>query len=159
MIEAIELPGLGGTVDLGQLYDARNGTYFAGMSPWDASHISSQQIIRECPRTMFSHAVGVEEVFKKKGLDIEGSVSVSFGLFSVSGSASVLQQSKSNLHEASVTIVCKYQNRVRILSMETLQHVTYQNVLKDSRYTHFVAEVEDGGWFGFFNFYKTVFVI
>eukprot|EP01071_Lankesteria_metandrocarpae_P013006 Lankesteria_metandrocarpae@DN6534_c0_g1_i1.p1 len=87
----------------------------------------------------------MEDLRKHSNLDVEGSVGVEFGLVSLKGSAKCLYQERSDVHEASVNVTCRSVTRMRFIPMETLSNMRYSRLLDDSRVTHFVAKVVEGG--------------
>ncbi|KAK6523032.1 hypothetical protein TWF281_002454 [Arthrobotrys megalospora] len=140
-------PALGQDVQLGMLYNACSSQFFAGVSLWDNDVVNANQKLDEekvlC--TDFDFSCSLEEARKNSALDVEGSLSLDLKLFSATGSAKYLNDSKSSMHEARVNVSCTIVRRTRRIPQEVLASLKYEKYLDDPRYTHYVAEVVEGG--------------
>ncbi|KAI0420229.1 hypothetical protein F5X98DRAFT_361964 [Xylaria grammica] len=95
--------------------------------------------------SQYSLSYSLQEARNNSSLNIEGSLGLDLGLFSAMGSAKYLNDNKSTTHEARVDVACTIVRRTRRIPQETLARMTYQNHLDNPRYTHFAAEVVEGG--------------
>lgn len=143
----ITQPALGQDVQLGMLYDARSMQFYAGVSLWDDEVVNKHQELEEgkVQDSQYSLSYSLQEARKNSSLDIEASLGLDLKLFSASGSAKYLNDTKSSTHEARVDVACTVVRRTRRIPQETLAKMTYERHLDDPRYTHFVAEVVEGG--------------
>ncbi|KAI1404242.1 hypothetical protein F4819DRAFT_448448 [Hypoxylon fuscum] len=78
-------------------------------------------------------------------LGVEDSLNLDLELFSAMGPARYLNDKKSSTHEARVDVSCTIVRRTRRIPQEVLASCKYEKYLDDLRYTHFVAEVDEGG--------------
>ncbi|KAK7743328.1 hypothetical protein SLS62_010651 [Diatrype stigma] len=145
--EVITQPALGQDVQLGMLYDARTMQFFAGVSLWDNTVVNEHQELKadKLQNSHYSLSYSLQEARNNNALNIEGSLGLDLKLFSATGAAKYLNDNKSTMHEARVDVACTIVRHTRRIPQETLAHMKYQNHLDNPRYTHFVAEVVEGG--------------
>ncbi|KAH6605061.1 hypothetical protein Trco_006768 [Trichoderma cornu-damae] len=145
--DPITRPSLGQDVQLGMLYDSRKETFFAGISLWDSEEVNKIEVIDENKvqnaSTVFSYST--EDARKAANLDIEGSLSLELSIIQAKGSAKYLSDKKSSTFEARVDVSSTVTRRTRRIPQETLAKLKYDKYLDDDRFTHFVAEVVEGG--------------
>ncbi|KAK6361036.1 hypothetical protein TWF730_007151 [Orbilia blumenaviensis] len=143
----ITRPALGQDVQLGMLYDVRTSNFFAGLSLWKNDVVNAKQNIddEKIQNADFEFSYSLEESRKKSSLNVEGSLSLDLKILSATGSAKYLNDTKSSAYEARVDVSCNMVRRTRRIPQETLASMTYEKYLDDSRYTHFVGEVVEGG--------------
>ncbi|WKT40267.1 hypothetical protein QSH57_005073 [Fusarium oxysporum f. sp. vasinfectum] len=143
----ITLPSLGQDVQLGMLYNVRTSELFAGVSLWDNAVVNAKQTTDEnkVQNAEFSYSTSIEESRKKSSLDVEGSLTLDLKMVQATGSAKYLSDTKSTTHEARLDASCTVTRWTRRIPQETLSSMKYQRNLDDPRFTHFVAEVVEGG--------------
>ncbi|KAK4201367.1 hypothetical protein QBC40DRAFT_223695 [Triangularia verruculosa] len=149
MSDTLILPALGQDIQLGMLYDARTARLHAGFSLWDNAVVNKEQDIDDSKiqDAAFSYSYSLQEARSKAGLDIEGSLNLDFGLVKATGSARYLNDQRSAAFEARMDVSCTIVRRTRripqeLLATDALQHTGHLN---NPRFTHFVAEVTEGG--------------
>ncbi|KAK6512522.1 hypothetical protein TWF481_001406 [Arthrobotrys musiformis] len=140
-------PALGQDVQLGMLYDARSSQFFAGISPWDNAFVNAKQELDEVrvQNGDFDFWYSLEDARKGSSLDLEGSLNLDLKILTATGSAKYLNDMKSSTHEARADVSCTIARRTRRIPQEVLSAVKYSKYFNDTRYTHFVAEVVEGG--------------
>ncbi|KAH9231978.1 hypothetical protein K456DRAFT_1726233 [Colletotrichum gloeosporioides 23] len=140
-------PALGQDIQLGMLYDARTSQFFGGVSLWDHSVVNAKQELNEAQvqNADFVLSHSLEEARTNCSLDAEGSLSLDLKLFSATGSAKFLNDRKATAHEARLDASCTVVRRTRRIPQEVLASTKYGKYLDDAQYTHFVAEVVEGG--------------
>ncbi|RYP73509.1 hypothetical protein DL770_007759 [Monosporascus sp. CRB-9-2] len=140
-------PALGQDVQLGMLYDARTSQFFGGISLWDNDVVNAKQELDEqkVQNADFTFSYSLEEARSNSSLDVEGSLSLDLKLLSATGSAKYLNDKKSSAYEARIDVSCTIVRRTRRIPQEVLASMKYGKYLDDPRYTHFVAEVVEGG--------------
>ncbi|KAJ3962386.1 hypothetical protein N0V92_000863 [Colletotrichum tropicale] len=140
-------PALGQDIQLGMLYDARTSQFFGGVSLWDHSVVNAKQELNEAQvqNADFILSHSLEEARTNYSLDAEGSLSLDLKLFSATGSAKFLNDRKATAHEARLDASCTVVRRTRRIPQEVLASTKYGKYLDDAQYTHFVAEVVEGG--------------
>ncbi|XDG05408.1 hypothetical protein ABKA04_005023 [Annulohypoxylon sp. FPYF3050] len=145
--EMITKPALGQDVQLGMLYDVRTMQFFAGVSLWDNKIVNEHQELEEdkLQDPHYSLSYSLQQARENNSLDIESSLGLDLKLLRATGSAKYLDDYKSTMYEARVDVACTIVRRTRRIPQETLALMTYQNHLDNPRYTHFVAEVSEGG--------------
>ena len=141
----IALPSLGSEVQLGQLYNAYTNTFYDGYSLWSAEQVKKTQLIDYKSLTEFFLSTNDDERNKNAGFDVEESVSLKLALFSVTGSAKYLNETKSHAYEARVGATCRVKTRQRWMPMEQMVNRKYDMVLDNPDFTHFVSKVVEGG--------------
>ncbi|QPC72255.1 hypothetical protein HYE68_003007 [Fusarium pseudograminearum] len=143
----ITLPSLGQDVQLGMLYNARTSELFAGISLWDNDVVNAKQTKDEnrVQNAEFSFSTSIEDSRKNSSLDVEGSLTLDLKMVQATGSAKYLSDTKSSTHEARLHASCTVTRWTRRIPQETLSSMKYQRNLDDPRFTHFVAEVVEGG--------------
>lgn len=145
--EMITKPALGQDVQLGMLYDVRTMKFFAGVSLWDNKTINEHQELEEdkLQDSRYSLSYSLQQARENNSLDIESSLGPNLKLLSATGSAKYLDDDKSTMYEARVDVAYTIVRCTRRIPQQTLARMTYQNHLDNPRYTHFVAEVSEGG--------------
>jgi len=140
-------PALGQDVQLGMLYDVRASQFFGGVSLWSNEVVNAKQELDEnkVQNADFNFSYSLEEARSNSSLNIEGSLSLDLKMFSATGSAKYLNDKKSSAHEARIDVSCTVVKRTRRIPQEILASMKYEKYLDDPRYTHFVAEVVEGG--------------
>ncbi|KAI1392852.1 uncharacterized protein F4822DRAFT_392399 [Hypoxylon trugodes] len=140
-------PALGRDVQLGMLYDVRTSQFFGGISLWDNDVVNANEKVGEekVQNAEFSFSYSLEEARRNSSLDIEASLGLDLKLLHATGSAKYLNDKKSSAHEARVDVSCTVVRRTRRIPQEVLASMKYGKYLDDPRYTHFVAEVVEGG--------------
>ncbi|KAI2624052.1 hypothetical protein GGS21DRAFT_325573 [Xylaria nigripes] len=140
-------PALGQDVQLGMLYNARTSQFFGGLSLWDNTVVNAKQELDEktVQNADFYYSYSLEEARKNNYLDVEGSLGLDLKLFSATGSARYLNDKKSSAHEARVDMSCTIVRRTRRIPQEVLSSLKYEKYLDNQEFTHFVAEVAEGG--------------
>ncbi|KAL2148627.1 hypothetical protein VTH82DRAFT_2181 [Thermothelomyces myriococcoides] len=145
--DVLLMPSLGQDVQLGMLYDARSSQLYAGLSLWDSKDVNTIEEIDEnkVQDTKYEYSFSIDEAREKSSLDVEGSLSLDLKILSVTGSAKYLNDKKSSTHEARLYVTCTVARRTRRIPQEVLSNMKYDRYLDDPRFTHFVAEVVEGG--------------
>ncbi|KAK6359513.1 hypothetical protein TWF696_000669 [Orbilia brochopaga] len=140
-------PALGQDVQLGMLYDVRSSQFFAGVSLWDDDVVNAKQNLdtEKVQDAEFYVSYSLEEARRNVSLDVEGCLGLDLKTFSATGSAKYLNNMRSCTHEARVDVSCTVVRRTRRIPQEVLASVKYEKYLDDLQYTHFVAEVVEGG--------------
>ncbi|KAK4194626.1 hypothetical protein QBC40DRAFT_318891 [Triangularia verruculosa] len=141
------MPALGEDVRLGMLYDARNGRFFADISLWDHGVVNAKEVVDnvKVQNAEYRYSYSLEEARKNSSLSLEDSLSLDLKLVTAKGSASYLNDNNSSTHEARVDVSCTIARRTRRIPQEVLASMKNGKNLDDNRYTHFVAEVIEGG--------------
>eukprot|EP01122_Echinamoeba_exundans_P010096 TRINITY_DN3688_c3_g1_i1.p1 TRINITY_DN3688_c3_g1~~TRINITY_DN3688_c3_g1_i1.p1 ORF type:complete len:258 (-),score=48.21 TRINITY_DN3688_c3_g1_i1:572-1345(-) len=144
---SITLPALGHDVQLGMMYNARTGELFAGVSVWDNSSVNRTEETKDhqIQDAEYEYSMSRKEAREKAGLSPEGSLSLDLGLLEAKGSAKYLSDKQTSEFEARVDVSCTVARRTRRIPQETLSSMPYESRLDDERFTHFVAEVVEGG--------------
>ncbi|RGP62991.1 fibronectin, type 3 [Fusarium sporotrichioides] len=145
--DGIILPALGQDVQLGMLYNVRTSELFAGISLWDNAVVNSEQTKDESKvqNAEFFYSTSIEDSRKKSALDVEGSLALDLKIIQATGSAKYLSDTKSSTHEARLDASCTVTRWTRRIPQETLSSMKYHRTLDNPRFTHFVAEVVEGG--------------
>ncbi|KAL4726578.1 hypothetical protein ACLX1H_005465 [Fusarium chlamydosporum] len=145
--DGIILPALGQDVQLGMLYNVRTSELFAGISLWDNAVVNSEQTKDESKvqNAEFYYSTSIEDSRKKSALDVEGSLALDLKIIQATGSAKYLSDTKSSTHEARLDASCTVTRWTRRIPQETLSSMKYHRTLDNPRFTHFVAEVVEGG--------------
>ena len=145
--QPIVLPSLGNEYELGQFYNANANKFYDGYSAWDSEQVTKTQRIDDDDKshTEFSLSTNDDKRNENAGLDVEGSVSLKLALFSVTGSAKYLNETKSHAYEARVGATCRVKTRERWMPMEQMMDLKYDMVLENPDFTHFVSKVVEGG--------------
>ncbi|RGP78374.1 neoverrucotoxin subunit beta [Fusarium longipes] len=145
--DGIILPALGQDVQLGMLYNVRTSELFAGISLWDNAVVNSEQTKDEnkVQNAEFYYSTSIEDSRKKSALDVEGSLALDLKIIQATGSAKYLSDTKSSTHEARLDASCTVTRWTRRIPQETLSSMKYHRTLDNPRFTHFVAEVVEGG--------------
>ncbi|KAM0330220.1 hypothetical protein ACHAQA_004395 [Verticillium albo-atrum] len=145
--EVLSLPALGQDVQLGMLYDVRTAQFFGGVSLWNNDIVNAKQELddNKIQNAEFKFSSSLEESRSNNSLNVEGSLSLDLKIFSATGSAKYLSDKKSSTHEARIDASCNIVRRTRRIPQEVLASMKYEKYLDDPRYTHFVAEVTEGG--------------
>ncbi|KAK6339773.1 hypothetical protein TWF718_009167 [Orbilia javanica] len=135
---------LGQNIQLGMLYDARSSQTFASISLWDNDFVNAKQEITEetVEHADFTTSCSLEEAQKDNSFDAEGSLTLNSG---VGGSLKYANGKKSSTYEARVDVSCTIVRRTRRIPQEALASMKYEKHLNYPHYTHFVAEVSEGG--------------
>ncbi|KAI1213276.1 uncharacterized protein F4807DRAFT_257179 [Annulohypoxylon truncatum] len=143
----ITLPALGQDVQLGMLYDVRDAQLFAGLSLWDDKVVNAHQELEDhkVQNAGFIYSTSLDESRSNAALDVEGSLSLDLGIVKATGPAKYLNDNKSSRFEARVDSSCTIVRCTRRISQETLSSMKYERNLDNPRFTHFVAEVVEGG--------------
>ncbi|KAI1070650.1 hypothetical protein LB507_006632 [Fusarium sp. FIESC RH6] len=145
--DGIILPALGQDVQLGMLYNVRTSELFAGISLWDNTVVNSEQTKDESKvqNAEFFYSTSIEDSRKKSALDVEGSLALDLKIIQATGSAKYLSDTKSSTHEARLDASCTVTRWTRRIPQEVLSSMKYHRTLDNPRFTHFVAEVVEGG--------------
>ncbi|XEU95058.1 hypothetical protein FSHL1_000342 [Fusarium sambucinum] len=145
--DGIILPALGQDVQLGMLYNVRTSELFAGISLWDNAVVNNEQTKDESKvqNAEFYYSTSIEDSRKKSALDVEGSLALDLKIIQATGSAKYLSDTKSSTHEARLDASCTVTRWTRRIPQETLSSMKYHRTLDNPRFTHFVAEVVEGG--------------
>ncbi|KAH7161115.1 hypothetical protein EDB81DRAFT_943841 [Dactylonectria macrodidyma] len=93
----------------------------------------------------FTYSYSLEEARKHVSLDVEGALSLDLGIIKATGSAKYLDEKKSSTFEARANVSSTIVRRTRRIPQEILASMEYERHLADPRFTHFVAEVVEGG--------------
>ncbi|KAF3062915.1 hypothetical protein CFAM422_010440 [Trichoderma lentiforme] len=143
----VTLPALGRNVRLGMLCDIRTGELYGGVSLWDDSDINGEMEIQsdKVQNAEYMYSTSLEESRKNASLDAEGSLALDLKLVQATGSAKYLNNERSSTYEARVDVSCSIVRYTRYIPQETLASIKYAKHLETSDYTHFVAEVDEGG--------------
>ncbi|KAL5087851.1 hypothetical protein Trisim1_007502 [Trichoderma cf. simile WF8] len=143
----VTLPALGRNVRLGMLCDIRTGELYGGVSLWDDSDINGEMEIEsgKVQNAEYMYSTSLEESRKNASLDAEGSLALDLKLVQATGSAKYLNNERSSTYEARVDVSCSIVRYTRYIPQETLASMKYAKHLETSDYTHFVAEVDEGG--------------
>ncbi|KAF3809460.1 hypothetical protein GCG54_00012741 [Colletotrichum gloeosporioides] len=144
---SLSQPALGRNIKLGMLYDVRTSQFFSGVSLWDNSVVNAKPELSEeqVQNADFVLSHSLEEARNNISLDTEGSLNLDLKLCSAVGSAKFLNDRKSTAHEARLDASCTVMRHTRRIPQEVLASMKYSQYLDDGRYTHFVAEVVEGG--------------
>ncbi|EQB48666.1 hypothetical protein CGLO_12085 [Colletotrichum gloeosporioides Cg-14] len=144
---SLSQPALGRDIKLGMLYDVRTSQFFSGVSLWDNSVVTAKAELSEeqVQNADFVLSHSLEEARNNISLDTEGSLNLDLKLCSAVGSAKFLNDRKSTAHEARLDASCTVMRHTRRIPQEVLASMKYSQYLEDGRYTHFVAEVVEGG--------------
>ncbi|PNP59433.1 hypothetical protein THARTR1_00923 [Trichoderma harzianum] len=141
------LPALGQDVELGMLYDVRTEQFIDGESLWSNDVVDSKHAIEyyraENPEFTCSHSL--DQARLHAGLDVERSLSLDLGIIEAAGSARYLSDKESSMSEARLDVTWSIASRRRRIPLEMLSSMQQQRELDDARFTHFVAEVTEGG--------------
>ncbi|KAI5863678.1 hypothetical protein GGS23DRAFT_564932 [Durotheca rogersii] len=143
----LTLPALGQDVQLGMLYDIRTAQFFSGVSLWSNSIVNARQTLDDhvVQNTEFTYSNSLEQARSHVALDVEGSLSLDLGIIKATGSAKYLNDKQSSSFEARIDVSCTVVRRTRRIPQEILGSMQYERNLDDPRFTHFVAEVVEGG--------------
>jgi GTP-binding protein EngB required for normal cell division len=143
----LSLPALGQDVQLGMLYDVRTAQFFGGMSLWTNDMIDRLQTLDDhtAQDAGFTYSYSLEEARSHMALNVESSLSRELGIIKATGSARYLNDKKSSTFEARVDVSCTIVRRTRRIPQEILASVQHERNLEDPHFTHFVAEVVEGG--------------
>ena len=92
----LEVPTLGQSAFLGQIYSAQNGQFIPGFSLWEPNRIKKTKRTVWNPKSSLSFHTDVSEDDKYRFLNVQASIKGSFlgGLLKVSGSADYLKTHK-----------------------------------------------------------------
>lgn len=147
--KAITLPSLGHDIQLGMLFDVRTMENFAGASFWD-SNVCWREICADAQNNQvqnaeFKFSSSIEEGRKQIGLNAEFCLDLDLELVVPKGSAKYLTGKKSTAFEARVDVTCEVVGRTRRIPQEILSSVGRKKLFTNPRFTHFVAEVVEGG--------------
>ena len=139
-------PALGQDIQLGQLYDVRSLQFFGGISLWKDSEVNAvqQKDDNKVQNAEYRFTYSLDEARNDNSLNIEGSLALDLKMFSAEGSAKYLNEKKTSKHEARLNVSCIIERRTRRIPMEVLSNMTYEKILDNPQYTHFVAEVVEG---------------
>ena len=139
-------PALGQDIKLGQLYDVRSSQFFGGISLWKDSDVNAVQQAddKKVQNAEYRFTYSLDEARNDNSLSIEASLALDLKMFSAEGSAKYLNEKKSSQHEARLNVSCVIERRTRRIPMEVLSSMTYEKILDNPQYTHFVAEVVEG---------------
>jgi len=140
-------PALGEDVQLGMLYDIRAAQSFGGLSLWNKDVVNAKQTLEDqaVQNAEFTYSYSLDEARDHVALDVEGSLSLDIGIINAIGAARYLNDQKSSTFEARANVSCTVFRRTRRLPLEILASREHEQHLGDSRFTHFVAEVVEGG--------------
>ncbi|KAK4235960.1 hypothetical protein C8A03DRAFT_36177 [Achaetomium macrosporum] len=140
-------PALGEDVQLGMLHDVRSGQFFAGLSLWDNNVINAKQQVevQQVQDADFTYTTSLDDARVWADLDLEGCLNLDLGITKATGWAMYLKDNKTNIYEARIDVSCRVARRMRRIPQETLSLMQHQRNLDDPRFTHFVAEVVEGG--------------
>ncbi|KAK0744640.1 hypothetical protein B0T21DRAFT_358105 [Apiosordaria backusii] len=146
-IDILTLPALGQDVQLGMLYDARTARLHTGLSLWDDAVVNKRQALGDSAvqNAEFKYSFSLQEARNNAGLDIEGGLNLDLGVIKAVGSASYLNNKKSASFEVRMDVSCTIERRTRRIPQEVLGAVKHATHLESGRFTHFVAEVVEGG--------------
>jgi hypothetical protein len=141
------LPALGQDVQLGMLYDVRTAQFFGGVSLWNNDVVNAKQTLddNEVQNAEFTCSYSLDEARNHVALDVEGSLSLDLGIIKAIGSAKYLSNKKSSTFEARADVSCTVVRRTRRIPQEILASMQHERMLEDPHFTHFVAEVVEGG--------------
>ncbi|KAI2471704.1 hypothetical protein F4781DRAFT_386374 [Annulohypoxylon bovei var. microspora] len=144
---ALTLPALGQDTQLGMLYDVRNAQFFDGVSLWDNEMVNAKQTLDDhaVQNAEFTYSTSLDQARSHVSLDAESSLNLDLGMINATGSAKYLNNKKSSRFEARVDCSCTVVRRTRRIPQEILASMQYQRNIDDPRFTHFVAEVVEGG--------------
>lgn len=146
----LDIPILGRAVCLGELYDQRSGK-FLGVQLYP--HDKVQETVTDIRNTDLSVSLSTSHEEKASLLDINAQLSLEVlgGLVKVSGSASYLNDEKSNTHEYAYALALKMRlNEKRILFAEDemgrkVLDVVKGDYISTNLATHFVSAIVYGG--------------
>ncbi len=140
-------PALGEDVQLGMLHDVRSGQFFAGLSLWDNDVINAKQQVedQQVQDADFTYTTSLNDARVRADLDVEGCLNLDLGITKATGWAIYLKDNKTNTYEARIDVSCRVARRMRRIPQETLSLMKHERNLDDPRFTHFVAEVVEGG--------------
>lgn len=146
-MRVLTLPALWHDVQLGMLYNARTGEVFSGVSLWDNVTVNQNQALDDhtVQNAEFSYSFSLEEARKNAALGLEGSLSLDLKIIDATGSATYLNDKMSSAFEVRADVSCTVVRRTRRIPQETLSSMQHKHNLEDPRFTHFVAEVIEGG--------------
>jgi hypothetical protein len=141
------LPALGQDVQLGMLYDVRTAQFFGGVSLWNNDVVNAKQTLddNEVQNAEFTCSYSLDEARNHVALDVEGSLSLDLGIIKAIGSAKYLSNKKLSTFEARADVSCTVVRRTRRIPQEILASMQHERMLEDPHFTHFVAEVVEGG--------------
>ncbi|KAK4145847.1 uncharacterized protein C8A04DRAFT_10268 [Dichotomopilus funicola] len=140
-------PALGEDVQLGMLHDVRSGQFFAGLSLWDNNVINAKQQVegQQVQDPDFTYTTSLDDARVWAGLDLEGCLNLDLGITKATGWAMYLKDNTTNIYEARIDVSFRVARRIRRIPQNTLSLMQHQHNLDDPRFTHFVAEVVEGG--------------
>ncbi|ORY01737.1 hypothetical protein BCR34DRAFT_605816 [Clohesyomyces aquaticus] len=147
MSGVLRRPALGDDVQLGMLYDVRLAQLFKGILLWKNDIVIAKQELEDhaVQKSDFAYSYSLSDARNHVALDAEGSLNLSLGIANATGSARYLNDKKSSLFEARVDITCTVIRRTRRIPQEILSSMQHECHLQNPNFTHFVAEVVEGG--------------
>jgi hypothetical protein len=117
-LNIIEIPTLGRPVVLGELYSTHSHKFIPGFSLWDQESINQSKEVLWNPSSRIEFEVGESTKDKHTHLDVSAALSVSLegGMIHVSGSATYLDDKKTNDDNAHVRLSYISQTRSESIS-------------------------------------------
>ena len=140
-------PALGQNVQLGMLYDIRSEQFFAGLSLWGNDIVNAEQQLenQQVQDADFTYTTSLHDARVQVDLDVEGGLSLDLGITKATGWAKYLEDNKTSTYESRINASCQVVRRKRRILPETMSSMQHERILDDPRFTHFVAEVVEGG--------------
>ncbi|KAF8120260.1 hypothetical protein EV363DRAFT_146977 [Boletus edulis] len=148
----LKIPTLGHAVCLGELYDQRTGN-FLGVQLYPEGNIQEKETDIRHTELSLSLATSMEDKASLIDVNAKLSLEIACGLVKVSGSASYLNDSKSNTNEQAFALALKMRlNEKRILFAEeelgrNVLEVAQEDYIATGKATHFVSAIVYGGNF------------
>ena len=139
----LSIPCLGRPFQLGMLYDCRSDCLIPGVTLWNYENL--KRAINSKPQLTSFFEVTAEDSINEKAvkLEIDPNMKVSFlaGLVNVSGAAKYLDDRRSSVNQARVSLNYKSTSRFEQLTMEQLGNLDHPIVINDQTATHLVTGV------------------
>uniref|UniRef100_A0A8C6VAT0 Uncharacterized protein n=1 Tax=Naja naja TaxID=35670 RepID=A0A8C6VAT0_NAJNA len=143
--DAIDIPALGRSFQLGMLYDCRKDALIPGVTLWDCSSLQKDLTTKPQPMTATKIIASDSIDDKASALTISGSLKASVlgGLIEVGGSAEYLQDTKKSKQQARVTVQYKTTTKYEQLTMSDLgiQNVSQPAIFEQGTATHVVTAI------------------